>query len=86
MNRSVVRTDTSDDADHLLFARWGAMTISERAELTNQLCIDVERMARAGIARERPGATEPEIVRELVRRRYGDALAAAVYPTSAPAG
>lgn len=55
------------------------MSMSERAELTQQLCLDVERLARAGIVARHPSFTEVEIVHELTRRRYGRALADAAY-------
>jgi hypothetical protein len=55
------------------------MTVRERAELTRQLCVDVERIARAGILTDRPEASDAEIVRELARRRYGDRLVDEAY-------
>jgi hypothetical protein len=55
------------------------MTVSERAELTQQLCIDVERIARAGILARYPTYSDMEICHELARRRYGNALADAAY-------
>jgi hypothetical protein len=63
----------------MLVAHWRSMTLAERVELIEQLCADVERLARAGIAATHPEYTEIEIVRELARRRYGDALADASY-------
>ena len=55
------------------------MSTGERAELLQQLCIDVERLARAGIRARHPGYSEIEICHELARRRYGAALADAAY-------
>ena len=55
------------------------MSVAERAQLTMDLCRDVDRIARAGILASHPGATEPEIVRQLCGRRYGEVLAAEVY-------
>ena len=55
------------------------MSISDRAELTERLCLDVEQMARAGIAARYPTYSEIEIRHELARRRYGIALADAAY-------
>ncbi len=75
----MIPADTSAAADAALFARLSAMTISERAELTMQLCRDVDRVARAGVLAQHPDATPTEVARELVRRRYGEALAAAAY-------
>ena len=79
--RNVIPLDTSADADAALFARWREMSVSERAQLTIDLCRDVDRVARAGILASHPDATEPEIVRELCGRRYGEALAAEAYAT-----
>jgi hypothetical protein len=55
------------------------MTVSERAELTQQLSIDVERIARAGILAYHPTYSEIEVCHELARRRYGNVLADAAY-------
>jgi hypothetical protein len=70
----------------MLSARWKAMSISERAELTQRLCLDVERIARAGIHARYPGYSEVEICHELTRRRYGAALADAAYSGLLPEG
>lgn len=77
----MIPVDTSADADAVLFARWRSMSVSERAQLTLDLCRDVDRIARAGILASHPEATEPEIVRALCGRRYGEALAAEAYAT-----
>jgi hypothetical protein len=71
--------DTTEDAYAVLTQRWAAMTVAERALLTDQICIDVERLARAGILAQHPDYTEVEICHELARRRYGAALADAAY-------
>ena len=55
------------------------MSVSKRAELTQQLCRDVEQIARAGIVARYPAYSEIEICHELARRRYGAALADAAY-------
>ena len=62
------------------------MSVSERAELTQQLCLDVEQLARAGIVARYPAYSEIEICHELARRRYGDALANAAYAGLLPRG
>ena len=62
------------------------MSVSERAELTQQLCLDVEQLARAGIVARYPEYSEIEICHELARRRYGDALADAAYAGLLPRG
>jgi hypothetical protein len=57
------------------------MSIADRAALIQRLCLDAERLARAGIAARHPDFTEVEVCRELTRRRYGDELADAAYET-----
>ena len=79
MARSAVPPDTDPTTFAILAARWSAMSVSERAELTQQLCLDVERLARAGILARYPDYSEIQICHELARRRYGAALADAAY-------
>lgn len=55
------------------------MSLAERAALIEQLCFDVEQLARADIADRHPAFAEVEICHELARRRYGDDLADAAY-------
>lgn len=86
MVRSAVPADTEPAAFAILVARWRAMTIAERADLTQRLCLDVERLARAGIAARYPTYSEVEICHELARRRYGNALADAAYADLLPRG
>jgi hypothetical protein len=63
----------------MLTERWRTMDIAERAGLVQQLCLDVEQVARAGIHALHPDYSEVEICHELARRRYGAALADAAY-------
>lgn len=77
--RSAARVDTDPAAFAVLTDSWRAMSVKERADLTQQLCVDVERLARAGIVARYPTYSEIEICRELARRRYGNALADAAY-------
>jgi hypothetical protein len=63
----------------MLNERWRTMDVGERAELIQQLCLDVEQLARAGINARHPDYSEMEICHELARRRYGAALADAAY-------
>lgn len=67
--------DTDPAASSALLTSWRAMSVADRAELVRQLCLDLERVARAGILASNPHATELEIAGELTRRRYGDDLA-----------
>ncbi len=79
MVRAAVPADTDPAALAVLTERWRSMSVGERAELTQQLCLDVERLARAGIVARHPTYSKIEICRELARRRYGGALADAAY-------
>jgi hypothetical protein len=83
---SAVPTDTDPAAFAILADVWRAMSIRERAELTQRLCIDVEQIARAGIVARYPAYSEIEICHELARRRYGTALADAAYAGLLPRG
>ena len=83
---SAIPADTDPTAFAILTARWRAMSIGERAELTQQLCLDVETLARAGIVARYPGYSEIEICHELARRRYGSELADAAYAGLLPGG
>jgi hypothetical protein len=77
--RSAAPVDTDPVAFAILTASWRAMSVQERADLTQRLCVDVERLARAGIVARYPSYSEIEICHELARRRYGNALADAAY-------
>ena len=70
----------------MLTARWSTMDVGERADLVQQLCLDVEQLARAGILARYPNFSEMEICHELARRRYGAALADAAYAGRLPHG
>jgi hypothetical protein len=77
--RSAAPVDTDPAAFAILTESWRAMSVQERADVTQRLCVDVERLARAGIAARYPSHSEIEICHELARRRYGSALADAAY-------
>jgi hypothetical protein len=79
MVHSALPADTSASAFAMLTSRWRTMDIGERADLIQQLCLDVEQLARAGIHARHPEYSETEICHELARRRYGSALADAAY-------
>jgi len=83
---SAVPADTDAAAFAILVGCWRAMTVQERAELTQRLCLDVEQVARAGIVARYPAYSEIEICRELARRRYGAALVDAAYAGLLPRG
>ena len=76
---SSVPADTDARSWAGLVETWRSMSVIERAELTDQLCRDVEELARLDIARRYPEYTEIEVCHELARRRYGPELADAAY-------
>ena len=86
MQRSVLPADTDPGSYAVLVAAWSGMSMRERAELTQQLCVDVERLARADICARHPMFTAMEVSHELARRRYGGALADAAYVGLLPDG
>ena len=79
MEHTALPADTDPAAYEMLIARWRTMTLPERFAVVEQLCADVELMARAGIASTDPELSEHEILRELARRRFGHELADAAY-------
>ncbi len=66
---SHVPLDTDRAAHELQLERLRAMTMAERAELLDQMCDDVDQMARAAIRRDHPDLSEQEALHELARRR-----------------
>jgi hypothetical protein len=76
---SAIPADTSASAFGMLTARWSTMNNGERADLIQQLCLDVEQLARAGVLARYPDCSQMEICHDLARRRYGAALADAAY-------
>jgi hypothetical protein len=74
-----VPLDTEPAVFGLLVERWRAMTVAERAALIDQLCADVELLARTGILTDDPDLSETEVLHQLARRRYGAALADDAY-------
>ena len=67
--------DTSTEIDRRLVERWISMTFTERAILTEALCVDTTTLALAGIRRENPDLSHDEQLYELAIRRYGKAFA-----------
>jgi hypothetical protein len=78
-----VPTDTSPEIFDLLVDGWRRLSIADRVALVDQINADVEMLARVGIRARHPDASEREICRELARRRYGNELADAAYPSNA---
>jgi hypothetical protein len=59
--------------------RVASMSVGARAELTGQLCHDVELLARAGILAQHPEFDDLQVRHELARRRFGTELADAAF-------
>jgi len=74
-----VPADTDPEVFQRQIDRWRSMSPIERARLADRLSADIAAIATAGILRDHPGATNREVRRELVRRRYGEDLAVAAY-------
>ena len=79
MAHSSLPLDTDPQTYAILVERWRTMDIPQRIALIGELCADVERLARVGIAIQHPSFTEIEVSHELARRRYGAELANAAY-------
>jgi hypothetical protein len=74
-----IPADTEPEAYAVLVDRWRSMSITERADLVDQINADVEAIARAGIRILHPHLSEVEILHELARRRFGAELADEAY-------
>ncbi|MFZ4515949.1 MAG: hypothetical protein ACOYN3_06525 [Acidimicrobiia bacterium] len=74
--------DTSPDIAARQVTRWRERSPTERGVLADQRSRDVTQLAIAGIKRQRPEASDADIRRELIHRRYGNLFADAhVNPT-----
>jgi hypothetical protein len=77
-DRSGRPSDTSPEAWRVTVEQWRTIGPGAKAERANQLSIDVDRLARAGILAVEPDADEARVRYLLLRRRYGRQLADAV--------
>ncbi|MBS1849183.1 MAG: hypothetical protein JST73_12980 [Actinobacteria bacterium] len=71
--------DTTDEIRAIVTRRLRAMTPAERFAKCIEMTEAVEAFTVAGIKAENPLIGDADLVRELVRRRYGSALADAAY-------
>ena len=83
---NAIPLDTDPEIAEMLFESWCSMGVAGRGALAHQMCLDVASFARSGIVAQHPDFDEHQIVRELVRRRYGDALADEVYGSAGERG
>jgi hypothetical protein len=84
MVHTALPRDTSIEVYNRMIDVWAAMSTVDKAELFESMCLEVDELARLGIAATE-GAISPE--REnflMMERRYGRKLATAVLG-SAPA-
>lgn len=72
-------TDTAPAVAAEVARRVASMTVAARAELTEQLCRDVELVAQTGIRAQHPEFDDVQVRHELVRRRFGTELADAAF-------
>jgi hypothetical protein len=75
MLHTAYSSDTSKEAFARMTDRWAVMSTVEKAELFDAMCLEVDEIARLGIA-----ATEGKLTPErenylMMERRYGTALA-----------
>ena len=74
-----IPADTDAAAYKVLVDCWQAMPMTERVALIEQLNVDVERLAIAGIRMIHPELSDSEVRHELARRRFGAELADEAY-------
>jgi hypothetical protein len=75
MSHAGYSSDTEKEAFARMTNRWAEMSTVDKAELVDAMCIEVDELARLGIA-----ATEGDVSPEredylMFERRYGTALA-----------
>ena len=61
------------------------MSVQERIARWESFNVALAEMEEAAVRRAHPELTDGQVFFELVRRRYGDELAAAAWPGKAPA-
>lgn len=71
--------DTSATARSQQIAAWRSMSEAEKLLAFRDLCSSVDSLARIGILRDHPTATETEVLRHLATRRFGPELAEATF-------
>lgn len=82
-NPPIVPADTSADVWRRQMAAIARRTVAERLEEWAELNRGVARMEEAAVRRRHPDYDERQVFLVLVRQRYGDDLALAVWPDAA---
>lgn len=78
MVHSALPVDTSKEAYDVMVDCWAAMSALEKAELIEAMCLEVDELARLGIA-AMEGEVSPERERFLImERRYGKGFATSI--------
>ena len=81
VNTSVDALDTSRHVRELQTSRWRSMSPGEKLQMVGDLCEAVDRLARVGIERDHPDASERDVLWHLAARRYGVQIADAAFGT-----
>jgi hypothetical protein len=79
MAHRAIPADTDRSSFDVLVACWQAMSVAERVALVDQMHVDVELLAVAGIRATRPDLAGSALRRELASRRFGAAVADEAY-------
>jgi len=83
MNRAVLSTDTTAEAERLQLELWRAMSPLQKARAVSQITRAAQEMALAGIRQRHPRASESECMMRLAILTLGPELARRVYPEAA---
>lgn len=82
-NPAAIPADTSPEVWRQQMAAIARRSVAERLDEWAQLNRGVERMAEGAVRRRHPDYDDRQVFLALVRRRYGDDLALAVWPEAA---
>ena len=72
-------SDTTPDAQRVYYQTLARMTPSQRVAIAMELTAAADELLRAGVRRRFPDADGEEFLYQLLRARYGRALADKVY-------
>lgn len=72
-------SDTTPEARRFYYQRLAQMTPAERVAIAAELTAAADELLRSAVRRRYPNADAEEFAYELLRARYGRALAGKVY-------
>lgn len=78
MVHTALPRDTTIEAYDRMIEVWAAMSIVEKAELFEAMCLDVDELARLGIAAREGDISSQREKFLMMERRYGTELATSV--------